>query len=67
MVDAAQARSPKLTRWRLLLDTLCQALPGKKKLIIDSPPGARRHLLLGAPSGMLPLAPLMPAEMQRED
>ncbi|HEX4148971.1 MAG TPA: SPFH domain-containing protein, partial [Pirellulales bacterium] len=68
LVDAAQAASPQLTRWRLLVDTLCQALPGKKKLIIDFPPGARRHLLLGAPAGgALPLAPLMSNPMPVED
>jgi Cu+-exporting ATPase len=67
LAEAAQAGSPQLTRWRLLLDTLCQALPGKRKLLIDSPPGVRRHLLLGAPTGgLLPLAPLAP-ELPRED
>jgi Cu+-exporting ATPase len=67
LTEAAQTGSPQLTRWRLLLDTLCQALPGKRKLMIDSPPGVRRHLLLGAPSGgLLPLAPLV-AEPPQED
>jgi regulator of protease activity HflC (stomatin/prohibitin superfamily) len=67
LAEAAQAGSPQLTRWRLLLDTLCEALPGKRKLMIDSPPGVRRHLLLGTPSGgLLPLAPLVP-EPPRED
>jgi hypothetical protein len=35
--------------------------------MIDSPPGVRRHLLLGTPGGgLLPLAPLVP-EPPRED
>lgn len=46
---AAHAAAPQLSEWRLFLDALSAALAGKQKLILDSHPGGRRHLFLGAP------------------
>ena len=47
--QAAHADSPALTEWRLYVDALSAALPGKQKLILDSASGGRRHLMLGFP------------------
>jgi len=47
-VVAAYAESPGVTRLRLYLDTIEQALAGRRKLILDrAPDGARRLLYLG--------------------
>jgi len=50
-----------LTEWRLLLETLAEALPGKKKLILDDKAAGRRHLLMGVTPGtagsLLPVQP----------
>jgi regulator of protease activity HflC (stomatin/prohibitin superfamily) len=47
--QAAHARSPQLTAWRLFLDSLAAALPGKKKLVLDKQGNGRRQLFLGVP------------------
>jgi Cu+-exporting ATPase len=49
LAEAAHAASPQLTEWRMYLETLQNAMPGKNKLILDSRAGGRRHLLLGWP------------------
>ncbi len=47
-VVAAYGESPGVTRLRLYLDTIEQALAGRRKLILDrAPDGARRLLYLG--------------------
>lgn len=66
LVEAAHAAAPQLTEWRLFLEALGAALPGKDKLILDAPGGGRRHLLLGVPPGLseqlLPLLKPTPTE-----
>ena len=52
MVEAAHASAPRLTEWRLFVETLAAALPGRTKLILDGPASGRRHLLLGMPPGL---------------
>jgi len=59
--EAAHHDAPQLTEWRLLLETLAEALPGKKKLILDDKAAGRRHLLMGVTPGtagsLLPIQP----------
>jgi Cu+-exporting ATPase len=51
LVENAHSAAPRLTEWRMFLETLAEAMPGKKKLILDARSGGRRHLLLGLPRG----------------
>ncbi len=66
--EQAHASNPGLTKWRFLLNTITNALPGKKKLILDPKTPGRRHLLLGTPDSLDASAlPYMPAMNQYED
>jgi regulator of protease activity HflC (stomatin/prohibitin superfamily) len=47
LLEAAHAGQPELTEWRAYIEALSAALPGKKKLVLDSQLAGRRHLLLG--------------------
>jgi Cu+-exporting ATPase len=47
---AARRTEPRLTEFRLYLETLESAMPGKSKLILDRQHLGRRHLLLGLPA-----------------
>jgi len=51
LVENAHSAAPRLTEWRMFLETLAEAMPGKRKLILDARSGGRRHLLLGLPQG----------------
>jgi Cu+-exporting ATPase len=69
--EAAHAANPQLTEWRLFLDALTTALPGKSKLILDGPSGGRRHLFYGFPkekqAPLIPLAPRRPDGVPQDD
>jgi len=63
---AAHALAPELSRLRLTLETVEQALAGRRKVILDrAPAGARRHLLLGR-KGLWQLAPPAPQPQPTE-
>ncbi len=66
LIENAHAAAPRLTEWRMFLDTLGEAMPGKKKIILDARSGGRRHLMIGLPeslpSGLLPLTESNPIE-----
>lgn len=66
--QAAHASQPRLTQWRLLMDTVSVALANKPKLLLDQSTDGRRHLFLGFPNGVAPnlLAPQEPS-MPPED
>jgi membrane protease subunit HflK len=49
---AARDTDPHLTEYRLYLEAVEAALPGKRKLILDQRQAGRRHLLLNFPSGL---------------
>jgi len=56
-VAAAYARAPVVTRIRFYLQTIEQALAGKRKVIVEkAPAGARRMLFIGK-KGVWPVAP----------
>jgi Cu+-exporting ATPase len=60
LVETAHGSAPQLTEWRMFLETLSQAFPGKKKLILGGKGGGRRHLLLGLRQNAAgPLVPLL--------
>ena len=54
---AARSSDPRLTEFRLFLEALQAALPGKPKLILDRKHAGRRHLLLGWPPETATSAP----------
>jgi len=61
-VARAYAEGREVTRLRLYLETIEQALAGRKKVILDRPAnGARRQLLLG-PKGAWGTLPRMPIQ-----
>ncbi len=66
LVENAHAAAPRLTEWRMFLEAISEAMPGKKKIILDSRSGGRRHLMIGLPkslpSGLLPLTESNPIE-----
>ncbi|HEV3003552.1 MAG TPA: cation-translocating P-type ATPase family protein [Pirellulales bacterium] len=47
LLQSSHSTKPELTEWRMLFDTLSAALTGRRKIILDSHRGARRHLFLG--------------------
>ena len=52
--NAAREAQPRLTEWRLFMDTVGSALAARQKLLLDSADTGRRHLLLGVPASALP-------------
>jgi regulator of protease activity HflC (stomatin/prohibitin superfamily) len=66
LIESAHSAAPRLTEWRMFLETLGEAMPGKKKIILDARSGGRRHLMIGLPeslpSGLLPLTESNPIE-----
>ena len=66
LVENAHSAAPRLTEWRMFLETLAEAMPGKKKIILDARTGGRRHLMIGLPEslppGLLPLTESNPIE-----
>jgi regulator of protease activity HflC (stomatin/prohibitin superfamily) len=68
LVQAAHAADPQITEWRMIIESLAKALPGKKKLILDSSGQGRRHLLMGLKQNLPDqLSPLLDSEYTRED
>ena len=68
LVQAGHAAHPELTEWRMLYDALSAALAGKRKLVLDSHTGSRRHLFLGRPPGeALPSIPVIAPPPNEED
>jgi Cu+-exporting ATPase len=67
--QTAQSQEPRLSQWRMFLDTVNESLPGRRKLILDPQGAGRRHLLLGLPKEAAPqLAPLVePNLMEPEE
>ncbi len=60
MMESAHMSEPRMTEWRMLLDTLIETLPGKKKLVLDRRGEGRRHVLMGLPRALpTELAPLL--------
>jgi len=66
LIKNAHAAAPRLTEWRMFIEALSEAMPGKKKIILDARSGGRRHLMIGLPeflpSGLLPLTESNPIE-----
>jgi len=68
LVENAHSAAPRLTEWRMFLETLAEAMPGKRKLILDARTGGRRHLLLGLPDAQASeLMPLLEPNSPEED
>ena len=69
--EAAYRTGPGVTETRLYLEAMEQVLPGRKKFIVDSARGARRHLMLfedGVEIGpALATAPTPPARPRGEE
>jgi regulator of protease activity HflC (stomatin/prohibitin superfamily) len=57
---AAHQKDPRLTEWRLFMDTVGVGLANRPKLLLDRPGEARRHLLLGVPPSSIPRVPMFP-------
>jgi Cu+-exporting ATPase len=67
LMESAHASDPRLTEWRMLLDTLAQTLPGKKKLVLDRRGEGRRHLLMGLPRAIpAELAPVLESDTSED-
>ena len=58
--QAAHAAAPRITEWRLFMDTWGESLAGKRKLVLDRDAAGRRHMLLGLPKEVpAPIGPFI--------
>jgi membrane protease subunit HflK len=64
---AAHAAQPRLTQWRLFMDTLAVALADRPKLLLDRAGSGKRHLLLGVPASVPGLPSALPALPPQEE
>jgi Cu+-exporting ATPase len=58
---AAYETQPRLTQWRMFMETVGAALAGHPKLLLDRAAHGRRHVLLGVPANVRDSLPLFPA------
>ena len=62
----AHDRDPDLSRWRLYVETVADALRGKQKLIVEGDSRGRRHLWLGFPRQGSVVPPDLPPDLPPE-